>query len=288
MSDGSACARPPVAPNIAAVPRRRQSTSSTRNLAEIAWRIAAAAGLLSVAALAGTRRPCSGHATDRRAGAGRTARRARVDRARRAVLGRRASAHQGAAGTPTGAIRATPARRRRSPGSCRRASRPDPIVWPTPQPHARRAPHELWLRARDDAAHAHQPGARTLTRQSPSILPPTSPGWCARRSAFPARRASTLRCRCVARRLPASSTTAARSIFDAARSALPQACTRPARVELAPDSLTLNSGRTRCRHCPCRLFLPLRRDAGAARGAAAAGDNTRRPDPAHQAQRALG
>ena len=47
--------RPPVAPNIAAVPRHRQSTSSTQIWPRLRLAYWAAAGLLSVAALIGTR-----------------------------------------------------------------------------------------------------------------------------------------------------------------------------------------------------------------------------------------
>ena len=85
---------------------------------------------------------------------------------------------------------------------------------------------------------------------------------------------------------PDAATTAS---FDAARRALPQPSPWGARMQLAPDRVTL-AGRRQGLEAgsrPLGLLLPLRGDAGAARGAAAARRHARRPGPAPRAQRAV-
>ena len=116
----------------------------------------------------------------------------------------------------------------------------DPIVWPTPQPHPHRPPRQFRLRARDDAAHPHHAARRHRCRRAGRPQGRTSPGWCARRSAFRARRAcrSTLPVAGPARR-PASIRAHARSSM---RRGHPCRSPRPgrARMEVAPEWLTLN------------------------------------------------
>ena len=192
-----------------------------------AWRASSCAIVLALALL-GWQGAARRGAAGERAGAGGADRRARGDRAGRAVLGRRAPAHQG----PLARLLAQPRRfraRRRHQLAAAAGLRGRADRLADAAAHPRRPPRQLRLRARDDAAHAHHAAGHARRRRTPSPSPPTSPGWCARRNASPARRA----CRS---RLPAAGTGAAPGVDAAHRraSSMPRARSPAATLAVAP------------------------------------------------------
>ena len=215
-----------------------------------------------------------------RAGAGGADCRARGDRDRASPSGSACACASRSTGTSTGAIPAIPAKPSPSTGSCRRASPPVPIVWPTPQ--------------RIPVAHLANFGYEGETTLLTRITPPAALAAAApvaitadvtwlvcEKECIPGEASLSLSLP-VAGAGATAPHAAATASFDAARRALPQPSPWAARMQLAPDTVTLAGGRQGpdAGSRPLGLLLPLRRDAGAARGAATARRHARRPGPA--------